>query len=360
MKKLFLALFVILSLNLDAQYITNHAKNIKQTEIDGLYYHLPRNIIRIDFFVEETHDYKGKYSAYAKELLNTDNYIKENKISYKIINMNISSLTEADPNHVFFISADEKNKENLNVNLELTSDGVIKSLGHKTNSTENTAALSIYDEIKYEDSMTEYNFISIRDEEDDDEEISERKLTDKETALSIIEEIKNIRLAYLDLITGYQEVNYGTTMNYMVERLKELENEYLSMFLGKTNKLTFTKSFYVIPEEGKNTVILSKFSDTEGFNNKVGENVKINFTDSSSASSINKLSKDEIENMTYNNKIFYRNPANVTMQILLGEDIISQNRLKISQLGNIILLPINKMKLTFDPNSGQILSVIKE
>ena len=364
MKKLFLTLFVIVSLNINAQYITNHAKNIKQTEVDGLYYSLPRNVVRLDFEVEKTQEVKGRYSSYAKELLNTDSFIKENKTSYRIKNVKISTLTEADPNYVFYVSADEKNKDNLNLNLELTSEGIIKSFGYKDNSNHNEDfECSIFeDEVINDNIMSEYTYIILEENEEDDEEegISVNKLSEKDVALTIVEEIKKLRLAYFDLISGYQEVDYGPTMNYMAEQLKELENEYLSMFLGKTSDQIFTKTFYIIPEEGKSSVIIGKFSETEGLNTKVGENIKINFIDSSASSIVNKLSKDNIENMTYNNKLFYRSPVNVTMQISLGDNIISENRLKISQLGNIILVPINKMRLTFDTNTGQILSITKE
>ena len=167
-------------------------------------------------------------------------------------------------------------------------------------------------------------------------------------------------MAYFDLITGYQEVNYGATINYMVEELKSLEKELLSMFLGTTSIHTYTRTFYIIPEEGKNSVVLGKFSAAEGFNAKAGEIVKINFTDSSIGTNVNKLTRDDIENTTYTNKLFYRNPANVSMQVMLGENKISEKRLTINQLGNVMLVPINKMKLVFDTNTGQILSVIKE
>jgi hypothetical protein len=207
---------------------------------------------------------------------------------------------------------------------------------------------------------TEFQYIPLEEDDTDDEEDVKTKLTDKEVALTIVEEIKKVRVAYFDLITGYQEVNYGKTINYMLDELKNLENEYLSMFVGKTTTETLTKTFYVIPEEGKTSIVLSKFSDTEGFNAKTGESVKINFTDNSSTSAINELTIDEIENTTYNNKFFYRNPANVTMQVLCGDNVILENRLKISQLGNVILVPINKMRLTFDTNTGQLLSIIKE
>lgn len=362
MKKLLLFLLVTASISLDAQYLTNHAKNVDAKNVDGFYYHLPRNIIRLDFVIEKEQSLKGKYSSFAKEMLNTENYIKENNTSYRIKSMNVNTLTEADPNYVFFISSgDEKTKDNINISLELTSEGIIQSFGYKDIIVDNNENISYEEVLEYNERTPEYNYISIREEDEDDgEEGVTAKVTEKDIATSIIEEIKNIRLAYFDLITGYQEVNYGTTINYMVEELKSLEKELLSMFLGTTSIHTYTKTFYIIPEEGKNSVVLGKFSAAEGFNAKAGEIVKINFTDSSIGTNVNKLTRDDIENTTYTNKLFYRNPANVSMQVMLGENKISEKRLTINQLGNVMLVPINKMKLVFDTNTGQILSVIKE
>ena len=53
MKKLLLFLLVTASVSLDAQYLTNHAKNVDAKNVDGFYYHLPRNIIRLDFVIEK-------------------------------------------------------------------------------------------------------------------------------------------------------------------------------------------------------------------------------------------------------------------------------------------------------------------
>lgn len=357
MKKLFLILFVIVSLKLDAQYITNYAKNVKQTETDGIYYYLPRNVIRLDFVVEKNQDYKGKYSSYAKEMLNTDNYIKENKTTYKIIKVNVNTLTEADPSMVFHVATDDKAKEAPKYEICFDNDGIIKSFGCQTSLADSSNDVKV-DNVLNENKILDYQYIVLEDKDDEEEK---SKYTDKEIALSILEEIKKLRVAYFDLISGYQEVDYGKTMNYMVEELKALENEYLSMFVGKTNAETFTKTFYVIPNEGENSVVLGKFSNTEGFSaTKTGEVVRINFTDLSKSSVINNLSTDEIQNTTYTNKLFYRNPANVTMQVSCGDKVFYENRLKISQLGNVILLPMNKMRLVFDTNTGQVLSIIKE
>ena len=361
MKKLLVLLFVVFALNANAQYVTNFAKNVNSKETDGFYYHLSQNIVKVDFVVERTQYVKGKYSSFAKELLNTDNYIKENKTSFEIKNVRISTLTEADPDMVFFIStvADEKSKENVNVNLALTSDGIIQSFGVKPakEDCEDDDKIELKANIlPYIEPASDFYYIPMIEDDEEDG----NKLTDKEIAQSIIEEIKKIRVAYFDLITGYQEVDYGNTINYMIDRIKELENEYLAMFLGKKSSYVYTQTFYFTPEDVKNTITIAKFSNTEGFNSKVGESVKINFTDLADSPYINKLSKEDIENVTYTNKLFYRNSAKVTMRISLGENELSENRLFISQFGNVSLIPMNKMKLIFDADSGQIISISNE
>lgn len=356
MKKLIIILFVITGFNLNAQYITNYAKNVKQTEVDGFYYYLPRNVIRIDFDIEKKQEIKGKYSSYAKELLYTDDYIKENKLTYQIKDVSINVLTEADPEMVFFVSGDDKLKDTPKFELSLNENGIISSVGMCDDYTDSHKNNMFDVKISEDNIVADYTFIPNIDEDIEGEE-SDNKLTDKDIAKSIVEEILKLRTAYFDLISGFQEVNYGTTLNYMVCEIKTLENQYLSLFLGKTLRNNIRKTVYVIPEPNKNTVMIGKFSDVEGFDSKGGEIVKINFTDQSEISAINRLTKDEIENTTYNNKIFYRNPADVNVQLIIGDKILFENRLKISQLGFVNLIPINKMKLRFDVNTGQILSV---
>ena len=157
------------------------------------------------------------------------------------------------------------------------------------------------------------------------------------------EPVKNVEGTLEEIMTkvyvGIPEEELPMALSNM-----EVNAENIEMFLGTTNIHTYTKTFYIIPEEGKNSIVLGKFSATEGFNAKTGENVKINFTDSSIGNNVNILSKDDIENVTYSNKIFYRSPANVTMQISIGENKFFENRLTINQFGNLILVPINKMK----------------
>ncbi len=376
MKKLLLILFVTIALNLNAQYLITHGNNVKSIENEGFYYYLPRNILRLDIEVEQKQEIKGRYSDFAKELLNTDNFIKNDKITYSIKNVTVNNSSEPDPDMYFFVSVDDKSKEVPSININLTNDGIIKSFGyneivenkHVNNETFSNEIDITNDDSEYyfipfesddEDADFDFDLDSI-DENDADKKNAIKQLSDKEIAEMIINEIKKIRISYMDLISGYQEVNYGTTINYMAEKLKDLENEYLGMFVGKTIISSIRKTFYIIPKEGDNLITLSKFSDTEGFNSRSGESIKINFQNITSHSNPNKISKDAIENITYTNRLFYRNPAQVSVKISHGDNIIFDNKMIINQLGNVFLVPINKMKVKFDEKTGQVIMLEKE
>ena len=68
MKKLFLILAVFASLSLEAQYVTTLAKNA-QSQNEGIFYYLPRNVIRLELTLEETSYYIGPYAEFASQLL---------------------------------------------------------------------------------------------------------------------------------------------------------------------------------------------------------------------------------------------------------------------------------------------------
>ena len=166
MKKLFLLLFLIISLNIKAQYIVNYASNINQNEIDGIYYNLPRNVIRLDFTVECLHEIKGKYSDFAKELLETNNYIKEDDVKYYIKDVAVDVLTEADSEMIFYISTDEKSKDNIELNMRFTSEGNIQSFGIKDDRRDlDSENVSFENELAQQNTNSYFIYLPLRDDE---------------------------------------------------------------------------------------------------------------------------------------------------------------------------------------------------
>lgn len=363
MKKLLLILALFASLTLDAQYVTTLAKNaLSQNE--GIFYYLPRNVIKLELTVEETNYYIGPYAEFASDLLGTTDYIKENKTEVNLKNIDIQLCSEVDPNALFFVEFDDKAKEPI-PNFNIDQDGIIRAVGYDNIPEELALCKNTFDynNMEYNES-TPVSFIEIldiqedeEDEEEDDEEEgggkkAPKKMTKEDKAKVALEYIDKIRVAQFDLVSGVQEVNFGSTMTLMVDNMKSIENEYISLFKGKVVKNTYKVCFYVTPEKSQanSSVWVGKLDN--------GETIKIQFDTKNTAASINALDNDVL-NADQTNKLFYRIPSLTTAKVTLGNDTIASRVLTISQFGELRLVSTKNNKILFNPNTGQVTTVSK-
>ena len=370
MKKLFLILSLLASLSLEAQYVTTFAKNVPETQEDGIFYYLPRNVIKIEFTMEQTDYYIGPYAEFASKLMGMTNVVKETKSEYRIQNVDIQLASEADPNAVYFIASDEKNKDPL-PNIILDYDGIILALGcdsipSKSRVSRNTFTFSeLEPTAKPTVSFVEIldSEIELDDDDDDEKGSAAPKITKEDKAKAAVEKIGNIRNAYLELVSGTNEVAYGNSTSYMAESLQNLENEYISLFIGKVVKSTFKKVFYYTPEKSNinGSGSITKMTTAEGLidlNNK-GDLVKIQFESKNTLANVNKLS-DDTKNASQINKIFYRIPVEANVKITMGNKVLTEKSMTINQFGDIRTVSIKNNKIVFNPNTGQIISITKQ
>lgn len=369
MKKLFLILALIASFSLEAQFVTTFAKNVPETQEDGVFYYLPRNVIRLEFTVEQTDYFIGPYAEFASKMMGNLDVIKETKTEYVIKNVDIQMACDADPNAVYFISSDEKSKEPL-PNLILDSDGVILALGYdsipsksRINRNQFTCTESetpVKQSVTFIDVLD--NEIEIDDDDDDKKGSSSPKISKEDRAKVAVEKISNIRNAYFELVAGSNEIAYGNTTLYMAESLKNLENEYVSLFEGKIVKSIYKKVYYVTPERHSlnGSVSVAKLSSVDGLvdMNGRGEVVKIQFEGKNSLSNVNAMSNDS-KTASQTNKVFYRIPAESNVKIMLGNNVLAEKLLTISQFGDVRTVSVKGNKILFNPNTGQITSILK-
>ena len=371
MKKLLLILVLLASVRLEAQFVTTFAKNATESQMEGVLYYLPRNVIRLEFTIEEIDYFIGPYAEYASTILGTTDYIKENKSEFNILNVDIQTVSEIDPNAVFYISPEDRGKEPM-PNVILNADGMILAVGYD-NIPENYSVEAnpiIYNDLdvceRVEVSFVEINDSEVELDDDDDDEEEEgrkpRQITKEDKAKVALDKIMNIRNAYFELLSGSQEIPGGEAVKYMAENVKSIENEYVSLFKGKTVRYVYKKVIYVTPENNQASATLSiaKMSKTEGLGdmNGKGETVKIQFDSRNYLANIGSVNSDVI-NTTQTNKLFYRIPANSSVKIFVGNNVIAQKTLNINQFGLIKTMSVKNNKVLFNTNTGQIISVMK-
>lgn len=362
MKKLCLIIALFASLTLDAQYVTTLAKNA-QSQNEGIFYYLPRNVIKLELTVEETNYYIGPYAEFASELLGVNDHIKENKTEIDVKGIDIQLGSEIDPNVVFFVEFDEKSKEPI-PNFIIDQDGIIRAVGYENLPADLSLCRKTldYNDMEYRESapVSFIEILDIQEDEDDDEDDEEegsskkapKRMTKEDKAKVALENIEKIRTAQFDLVSGVQEVNFGNTMTYMVDNMKAIENEYISLFKGKTVKSTYKVCYYVTPDKSQanGNVWVGKI---EG-----GETIKMQFDTKNASANINALGNDILES-GQTNKIFYRIPALTNIKVTLGNDVIATRTLSISQFGEIRLVSTKNNKILFNPNTGQVITVSK-
>ena len=159
-------------------------------------------------------------------------------------------------------------------------------------------------------------------------------------------QIEHIRESRYNLISGYQEVNYGSSIIYMDRQLQELENQYLELFLGRELRSIERQTFYFVPGKNKKGGELIRFED--------GKSVVIRFIPNNTS--------DELTDTlaAKPNSIFYRIPATADVTISSDNKDFFVGRFLVNQFGTVSFVPLGNTKLQFDAETGNLISVVRE
>lgn len=373
-------LTILASIQAEAQTVLSHAKNTNPGQQEGVVYSLPRTIIKIDFIIEKNQRLKGPYSEFADKMLGISNVIAANEVQYTIVDAVVTTVSEPDPDASFFITLDERSsKDGLSTLVNLLPNGILKSYGTPESSDINRTVVdkelintpdqqrfTYYAERNlYQRVDTLVRKITI------DTTVIRRNIlqsswvdrSPEQKARSAADFIQKIRESRFNLITGYQEINYGSSIAYMDNQLQKLESEYLSLFLGAENKRLIEQTIYFTPNsQTDGFVTVAKFSEQNGISGPEGrgENIQLQLIKSGNTGKISGINTNSIESVRINNSLVYRTPEVVDLYLSFKGKNITSDRLSINQMGVFLVAPITRSKMIFNPETGQLTSFGKE
>lgn len=345
------AMIILGAGQLSAQYLTTHAKSAIPGQQKGFYYALPRTVLRFDFVVEETQKLVGPYSDYADFVGATD-YITKDSKEYRLVDVIMRTSAEADPNATFFIAMNSKKPEDFAVRL--TSKGILLGVGGEGPVMEEPTITAIPTQETTNQEVTfKYQYGSVGAK------------TEEQLALSAAEMINKIREEKIKLLTGFQETAFTVdTYRQMYADLDEMEQDYLSLFLGKKTTKQQVYTVFITPSKDVPLQTIGKFSTQAGFSvgtAGTGDVITVQMISLQTTGSINQLSPSAVESMTHENKLFYRIPETANIKVSMGNNkVLLERRETIAQLGTFMLAPLGNTKLSFDPTTGQMTSFGQE
>ena len=127
-----------------------------------------------------------------------------------------------------------------------------------------------------------------------------------------------------------------------LSELDELEEKYLSLFIGKSYTQRYYREYYIAPEgslepEG---FVLGSFSADSGFDiveSSPGEEIMLEIIPEGKTRSMRNLLPQQPEEEVYN-KIYYRMPEITLVNLYEGDRVIHQERIAIFQSGAMVNL----------------------
>lgn len=345
--KLFLAMAILACAigDLNAQYVTSHAKISMPGQQKGIYYALPRTVIQLDFMVDKTELIEGPYSDYAY-MIGTDDVIVGNQTEYVLKDVVMGSYAEADPNATFFVAMSPRKGESQP--FYLNAKGILEGVGmtNETPVAQPEAQVKAY--VATADNTFKYQFSSngMRSEE--------------QQARSAADMIGRIREEKIKLLTGFQETAFTLdTYRQMYADLDEMEREYTSLFIGKRVVTPIVQTAYVTLSKDVPLQTVGSFTKQAGFSTKAvgGSTVTVQAISLQTTSNINALSPSAVESLSHENKLFYRIPETANVKVSMGDNIILESRMTIAQFGLFMLAPLDRTQMLLDPNTGQIIKM---
>ncbi len=332
-----------------------HINNIKEFKGNALLYSLPKNKIHLKVEVKKNIYRKGPFCEFAEKLLGIKNTIRQDKTTFEITNISISTSYSVDTTQIYQIEAENTNSP---FQLILSPEGLIQSAGFFSNEM-----------IENQNFLTQ-NFVKNKDSVEKKPKIDTSFITvpflkrydlqypTQEKAAEIAENIFLLRKDRKDrLDVDNQKTNVeGKALEVIISEYQFIEEKYLSLFVGFVFSETQTFRFEFLPDENRPITqkTLFRFSPSQGIlssQDVKGEPITIEIAKSSNTAKFDEYN-DKAERWQRNNKkkkpkfngLFYRIPDKSTVRLIKGKEILIQQECLISQLGTILNLPASIWK----------------
>jgi hypothetical protein len=344
-------LLVLTGCSLTSPLFVSHISNMKTFDKNTILYALPVTVINVDVDFLKTRFIPGPYHEYTGKYLSLEGVSHDSVVSWQIRKITVSASVEPDPGYFYSVRMERKSKE-MNQQLEqLAHAGFVMLPGSFIINGPFDAELTIPqdNEIYYTDLSVKRNIMIeketsykrvLRDSVYVQIPVATEILVEKEPELKAEEAasfIIKLRKRRFKLLTGQSEGEIPDgAAGAVIQELNWLEQEYLSLFTGRTIYESETRHYrYIpVPERRTDQQVLFKISDKEGAFDAMsakGRPVILDIECQDLTRNLNGIRSPEAPNMLY-----YRYPDLALITITLDNRTLFENRFSVYQYGPVV------------------------
>lgn len=343
-------------------------------------YALPQTVLKVDVVAEKTIMKKGPFADYAQKYLGISDVVTSDGVEWKLKSIELNGVGEVDPEQYHKVTASVDYEPSL---IALTPEGLIRGFNLRKSSFYNVEKEVVElttDEIKMEYGKFSINPI-IKYREDTTYKVVETDtafikvpILEKQALTKSLEEkaeeaahqIFKLRKRRFKILTSNFEVlpPDGKAYEVLVKELAKLEEDYISMFVGKKVSVQKSYQFSYAPKKGENGGVIFRMSPQMGpvgVNDLGGRPVRVDFKNLGITNELAILPTAGVNPQTL---ISYRIPGMADVSISNGKSILLKKRMPIAQFGKIATMPAEVLlnenfSVEFYPDLGSIKNVTR-
>jgi len=331
--------------------------NTSGTELQtGYVYALPQTTFKVTVDVVKTRFIRGPYYRFAEKYLSIRDAPDRNGTSWRIDRINLKSMEEADPDQMYLVRQ-VSGEQDLSSLLKISQQGLIydfnvgryletkRFFAVPGDRNEGIVYTDLTERPNIEMSIdTSYKSIKM------DSTFIKVPVTSQQLIVKTIDEkaqeaakvILKMRRKRVNVLTGKGEIPVSDAG---IQKLDELEEEYLALFLGKNIEERKRIALYVTPTAGE------VFEHQELFEFSSSSGILTQHADNSEVVSLTINRQREVEGLNnyglgkqlpmQTNALYYRVPDRAEVQVNIGDEILLMERVSVYQYGAILSMPVS-------------------
>ncbi len=330
----------------------------------GIVYALPRTVVKVNVFAKKETFEPGPYRNYADQLLGIKDVRAKAETRWIITGVSIETYSEPDPAHVYKAMGD------VAALVSLLPNGCLA--GINTIAVEEPEKKVYTNNVGQENHLgKDYNFSYFTDTPffspgDSTNNFRPVRVGVDQKVAEAAQRVLDARRYQFDMVSGMMDEFHpdGVAYELSMKALKKVEEDYLSLFVGKSTIEKGVFSFDYIPgsSPGRAEAVF-RISEENGIvpaGDLSGKPVMIEFeTDNNLLQRYNTEAKSSVTNEL---GVFYRMPGVATIKIINDLKVIATARATIAQFGPVASVPADLLygnyAIEFHPETGAIKSIV--
>lgn len=323
----------------------------------GLIYSLPKTILLVKVQSINTIHVAGPYAQYSQKYLGISDVRTESSSLWHIsgiellpqVQPDMNSLFVVDPSPNFSINFLHLDKEGLIIpisdlqfgSFDLTTIGKPSNKnGFEFSDLSPTPFIATEQTTHYSKVFQDSTFVRVPVHKS---VVIEKSLEDK--AREAADFIFTLRKRRLELLSGDADfVAEGKAAETVLNEISRLENEYVSLFVGKNFRYTYTNFYDFTPSDDiDGASILFRFSSTKGIlpvSDLSGSPILVTLSSDNSWNNIELLNNLSVEKgIQRTDAVYYRIPVPINVKISSSQTEIVSRTLTFYQFGPLVRIP---------------------